>query len=253
MSNAPIEYVDETESTNDLARRALLAGAESGTIFRAGRQTAGRGRQGRVWESRKGDLFMSMVLRPSIDLALLPSMTLAVGLGARRALAQFGLTPDLKWPNDLLVSGRKLGGILVEGVFEGSKAIGAIAGLGINVATLPAEFPKPLDEMVTSFVHLDVEQPDLNELAAAIGDCVSSAVADVESGNLAAVLDEWRAYDVTIGSEVSWTGGDAKNRGRAVDLSPTGALVVELEGGVRREISSGEVTINSPKRANAEQ
>ncbi len=248
-----LTYVEETESTNDLARKALIAGVDSGTIFRAGRQTAGRGRHGRTWESREGDLFMSIVLRPAVDPALLPSMTLAVGLAARTALAQFGLTPDLKWPNDLLVSGRKLAGILVEGVFEGSKVIGVIAGLGVNVASLPTDFPAPLTETVTSFNYLEVERPDLDELAVAIGRSVASVLLDIEAGNLAAVLDEWRAHDVTIGSDVSWRGPNGENRGRAVGLSATGALVVDLDDGGQSEISSGEVTINSLKRGNAEQ
>lgn len=129
---------DVVDSTNRVARDLARRGAPEGTVVVARRQTAGRGRIDRVWHSPEGGLYMSLLLRPA------PLLSLRMGLAAARAVERTsGLRPELKWPNDLLAGGKKLGGVLVE-----AEGPWAVAGVGINVAT--REFPPELAPLATS-------------------------------------------------------------------------------------------------------
>ncbi|HSD88734.1 MAG TPA: biotin--[acetyl-CoA-carboxylase] ligase, partial [Kofleriaceae bacterium] len=127
-------------STNDEAARLARAGAARGTIVIAERQTAGRGRDGRLWESPPGGLYLSAVLRPPLPVVAVPPMTLAIGIGLCEAVRATGAPAVLKWPNDLLVGGRKLAGVLVEAQSQGNRLESVIVGIGINLTgALPAE------------------------------------------------------------------------------------------------------------------
>lgn len=241
MNRAEIHKLDEATSTNDLARAALMEGAQAGTGFRAVRQSAGRGRLGRSWVSEPGDLFFSLVLRPKLPPKRVSAVTLATAVAVRRVLAAEGLSCGLKWPNDVLVDGRKLGGILVEGAFEGQSLVGVVVGIGINVALDVAALPTPLCETATSFAHLGAKAPELGELACRLRAGIFEQVARLESGDLDAVLREWRQNNITIGRSVSWQGPSATRTGIARDLSPAGGLVIELHDGSLETIMSGEI------------
>ncbi|HEY1547706.1 MAG TPA: biotin--[acetyl-CoA-carboxylase] ligase [Kofleriaceae bacterium] len=128
----------ECGSTNDEAAKLARAGATHGTIVIAERQTAGRGREGRVWQSPPGNIYLSAVLRPALAPNDVPPLTLAIGIGACDAAREFGVHAQLKWPNDLYVAGKKLAGVLVEAQSQGSKLESVIAGIGVNLATTPA-------------------------------------------------------------------------------------------------------------------
>ena len=128
-------------STNDEAGRLARAGASHGTIVIAQRQSAGRGREGRVWESPPGaGLYLSAIVRPPLPLALVPPMTLAIGIGVCDAIRAWAPEAVLKWPNDVLVGRRKLAGVLVESQSQGARLEAAIVGIGVNLlGQLPSE------------------------------------------------------------------------------------------------------------------
>ncbi|MEO8706880.1 MAG: biotin--[acetyl-CoA-carboxylase] ligase, partial [Kofleriaceae bacterium] len=128
-------------STNDEAARLARAGANHGTVVIAREQTAGRGRSGRVWASPANTgLYFSAVLRPTVDLTSIPPMTLAIGIGLCDAVRACGAPAVLKWPNDLLVGGKKLAGVLVESQSQGNKLECVIVGIGVNLdGELPPE------------------------------------------------------------------------------------------------------------------
>lgn len=237
-----IMLLEDVSSTNDVARTALVEGAEAGTAFRATRQRTGRGRSGRSWISQPGDLFLSLVVRPRLPTEKVSTITLATAVAVHRVLASYGVDCRLKWPNDLLVEGRKLGGILVEGVFEGETLTGAVVGIGINVALDVAALEPPLCDIATSFRHIAVEEPELGELARSMRESLFEQIERLERGDLEGVLREWRQDNATLGRTVSWRGRSGPCTGVARDLSPEGGLVVELYDESLRTIMSGEIT-----------
>ena len=128
----PIELLERVASTNDVARERARAGAAAGYAVRSEAQREGRGRRGHPWMSPEGGLYLSIVLRPQVPDRVLPGLPAACGLGAARALRKLGCTGiKLKWPNDLVVGGRKLGGVLVESG-HGEGGLYAVCGIGIN-------------------------------------------------------------------------------------------------------------------------
>ena len=135
-----LQILDEVGSTNDEVRVLGHAGAPHGAGVAARRQTTGRGRRGHTWASPEGNLYLSVLLWPAVPPPKLPGLAAACGLGVLDGLAGFELAnaPQLKWPNDILASGRKLGGILVEAGRDDAGMAFAVCGVGINVTRAPA-------------------------------------------------------------------------------------------------------------------
>jgi BirA family transcriptional regulator, biotin operon repressor / biotin---[acetyl-CoA-carboxylase] ligase len=229
-------------STNDVARRLAEGGAPAGTLVLADAQTECRGQHGRSWHSVPGlGLWMSVVLRPGRDSApgVLP---LLVGIAAARALDPFcGGTLSIKWPNDLLLDDRKLGGILCEGAWEAMGPLYVIAGLGLNVLHEVDDFASEIRSTATS-VRLAGGRAD----RALIAGRVSRAIAgvDLSGGALLAdaARDELEFRDALLGKPVLWTAPDGRElRGEALGIAPDGALLLRDAGGVVRVIRAGSV------------
>jgi BirA family biotin operon repressor/biotin-[acetyl-CoA-carboxylase] ligase len=220
MLGTPRLHLREIDSTSDRARALALAGAPHGALVTAAAQTAGRGRQGRVWTAQPGAaLSMSVVLR---DLPPLLPLVAAVAVAE-----SCGEGATIKWPNDVLVDGRKVAGILAEGrPHEGW----AVLGIGVNVAVDVEELPEELREKAGSLgrAHTEVE-PFLSSLLDALERAFALGTDDL--------LNAWRARDALLGSEISWTGGAGIARG----IDGEGRLVVELPGGGRTTLNAGEV------------
>ncbi len=216
----PRLHLRATTSTNDRARELAQAGAPHGTLVTAGEQRAGRGRQGRTWSAPPGRaLLLSLVLRDPPE--LLP-------LAAALAVAEVtGAEARIKWPNDVLVDGRKVAGILAEGrPHEGW----AVLGIGLNVALRVEELPPELHDTAGT---LGLQPADLEPTLARLLEALERALAL----GAAALLDAYRARDALAGREVAWAHG----RGRAAGIDGAGRLVVELPGGGRTALSAGEV------------
>jgi BirA family transcriptional regulator, biotin operon repressor / biotin---[acetyl-CoA-carboxylase] ligase len=221
----PRLHLRETTSTNDRARALAAAGAPHGTLVTAAAQTAGRGRQGRSWSAPPGRaLLMSLVLRD--PRRLLP-------LAAAVAVADAaGPAASIKWPNDVLIDGRKVAGILAEGRPQEGWAV---LGVGLNVAVRPGDLPPELRDTAAT---LGREPADVDAVLADVLDGLERAlVLDDE-----ALLDAWRARDALRGREIAWSRG----RGRAAGIDGGGRLVVELDGGGRTALEAGEVHLRPP-------
>ncbi|MDX6733246.1 MAG: BirA family transcriptional regulator, partial [Baekduia sp.] len=209
-------------STSDRARDLALAGAPHGALVTAAEQTAGRGRQGRVWTTQPGAaVTMSVVLRdPPPLLPLVAAVAVAESCG-----------PDarIKWPNDVLVDGRKVAGILAEGrPHEGW----AVLGIGVNVAVDVGLLPEELREKAGSLGRTRAEvEPFLSSLLAALERWLDAGTA--------AVLEAWRTRDALLGQEVAWSGGEGVGAG----IDGEGRLVVELPGGGRTALNAGVVPL----------
>lgn len=231
---------DETVSTNDDALRAAREGAAEGVVVVADRQTAGRGRLGRTWWSEPGTaLLVSWIVRP-VDAAggrdALPVerwtvLPLLAGLAAAEGIGRAcGLDVGLKWPNDLMVAGRKLGGILV----EAEPPRFAVVGLGVNVGA--TEFPEEIRETATSVVAAGGRSPGRATILAAVLATFEEALAAPQEA-----LVRYRARCASLGREVRVErAGAPPLEGTARDVDARGALVIEA-GGEQVVVPAGDV------------
>ena len=220
----PRLHLRATDSTSDRAKALAAAGAPHGTLGTAGEQHAGRGRQGRVWSAPPGrSLLMSLVLRAW--LAVLP-------LAAAVAVADVaGPGATIKWPNDVLLDGGKLAGILVEGR---ANATWVVLGIGVNVAVAREDLPAELrDRAATLALEPAAIEPTLAALLAALEKRLEQ--------DPASLLEDFRARDALLGREVRWQHGS----GTAAGVDDAGALLVDLPDGTRTALDCGEVHLGT--------
>lgn len=228
------EILETTPSTMTEVERRAARSAPEGTVVVAEEQTAGRGRRGRAWESSaRAGLWWSILLRPQVPADRLGWLPLVVGVGVARGLqlaADVGVA--LKWPNDVLVDGRKLAGILAERLADGS----VIVGVGINTEQDAADLPEGGASLRTVGVSVDRTAVLVNVLSAVAGTYREwLAGADVSG--------EYAGLSATLGQDVHADLGDRMVIGRAVRLGPSGELVVVDAGGAEHELTAGDVTL----------
>jgi BirA family biotin operon repressor/biotin-[acetyl-CoA-carboxylase] ligase len=232
---SPRIHVRQIDSTNLRARLLAASGAPGGTLVTAGEQTAGRGRQGRGWASPPGtSLSMSLVLRDPPRLASLAAgvavaETIDTALGTDTSLVPATDPPFalIKWPNDVLISGRKVAGVLVEGRPRGRWGV---LGIGVTVAVPSQAFPEEIRQRAgTLNLSKSAIEPTLHVLLAALERWLTASEAEV--------LSAVRARDVLLGAPVSWSGGTGIGAGIDVD----GHLRVTLAGGRQLALEAGEV------------
>jgi BirA family biotin operon repressor/biotin-[acetyl-CoA-carboxylase] ligase len=238
---ARLQCFEVLGSTSDHLKQQAREGAPEWTAVLAGRQQAGRGRQGHGWVSPPGNLFLSVLLRPEPGLrtALLP---LLAGVAVAEALeAAASVQVRLKWPNDVLVGERKIGGILVEASTGAQGLEWAVVGVGVNVALRPEDVPEDLRETVTSVAH-EGGASGVLPLAAAVLERIALWYPARARGDAALVRDAW------LGRSLPWwnrpveaRSGDTVLRGVARGLDEWGGLVLEQEGGVMTALRSGDV------------
>lgn len=242
-----IVCLEAIDSTNRVALELAGQGGTAGTVVKANTQTVGRGRLGKSWASPPGTgLYFSLILRPRLELAALPQLTLAAGLGAAEAIeAVTGLRVLLKWPNDLLLDGKKIGGILCETgpLQQGCEPV-VIVGVGLNVSTPMAAFPADLRARATSLlVHSGRVFPE-DELLTAMLAGIEAEAGRLEKDGLAAVLADWRQRDATLGQELTWvsTAGTLVH-GMSLGVDDEGRLRIRDAAGQVHEVLSGDVRI----------
>lgn len=243
--DARLTVVDVTGSTNDDLLEAGKQGAPHGTGLAARAQTAGRGRRGHKWDSTAGNLLLSIVLRPCVDPAKYSGLAAVSGLAVLEALEKQGLANEigLKWPNDLVARGRKLGGILVEAARDNEGKPFAICGIGVNVNYTPQEVPDGgLAAIGLSDLNESVPSVDtlLDEVYHTVMDAVDawaeqlSTLAD-DAGPLTPVREEYIARLNWIGERViaRSPAGDELARGIFQTVDDFGRASIETEDGLR--------------------
>lgn len=251
---ASISLAFDTSSTqaDALAAPTPLRGC---AIFLAERQTAGQGRRGRAWASPlAANLYMSLSRRFAGGVAGLSGLSLVVGvavaeaLNARVSLGQRGTGHELaaprigvKWPNDLVANGRKLGGILVQLQSEASARTQAVIGIGINVR-MPESHGAQIDQAWCDLCGLGGEVPSRNALVAALLDALLPALAQFEHEGLSPFLPRWRRLDALAGKPVRVLDGPAVHEGVCLGIADSGALRVR-QGEQERNFHSGEVSL----------
>jgi BirA family transcriptional regulator, biotin operon repressor / biotin---[acetyl-CoA-carboxylase] ligase len=225
----------ECGSTNDEAARLARAGAKHGTVVIAERQTAGRGRDGHVWTSPPGGLYLSAVLRPSLPLVAVPPMTLAIGIGVCDAARQAGAAAVLKWPNDVLVGGKKLAGVLVEAQSQGGKLDSVIVGIGINLIN---EVPEHAISLAEARGQAIDRGAFILSLLAAVERWVDRYVAS----GIEAIIPAWQDR-MAIGLAARATIDGAPVVGSMHGLDLDGALLVRDDTGRIHRVRSGDVEV----------
>jgi len=236
-----LHHVETTGSTNDEAAKLALAGAPSGTIVLADRQTAGRGRLGRHWQSTAGNLHASIILRPDCSLQAAAQLSLLAGVALADSLVSEGLDDrsiKLKWPNDVLIDGAKVAGILLESAGDKrGRLTYVILGIGVNLVWSPR----------------DVGYPVTSLSAAGFAGRSPASWLSTYVGRLSYWLDRWQ-QDGFADVRGAWCersyglGGPIRLRldredvdGRFIDLTDAGALLIERTDGSRRELTAGDV------------
>jgi len=226
-------------STMEVAKREARQGAAEGTVIIADEQTAGKGRLKRIWLSPKGNIALSVILYP--DMAYLPSLIMVASLAVVHSIETVtGLKSQVKWPNDVLINGRKVCGILIDSYIKGNMVDYAIIGIGLNVNLRLSDFPDILLTATSLSNDLGREVPRL--------DMIRQLLVEIERLYLmlrtgGSIYDEWRDSLVTLGRRVSVKSGKTIYKGVAESVTIDGGLLLRLSDGRLTKIVSGDVTL----------
>jgi len=246
MIDAFLSYVHQTDSTNDDMMRRVLEGAPHGAALYAGTQTQGRGRQGRPWAGAPDqNLALSVAIvgeRYAPHLSLIP---LAVGVAMAEMIeALYEISVQLKWPNDLLLDGRKLAGILCEGVHQGTRFKGAVVGVGVNLNMTDEDFEGAQLPDATSVRVVTGRTVDVQSFAERARLRIVAEIDALLDGGKTQLLTRWQTRDVTHGRRVHILLDDSIGIAEGVDRD--GALLVRQDDGTLRSVRSGEVHLLKP-------
>lgn len=239
-----IIYMDEVDSTNSIATGLCERGALHGTVVIADSQTRGHGRLGRAWLSPPGvNIYMSVILKPSMEAKDAVLLTLMAAVACARALSEeTGLKVEIKWPNDLMVHDKKLGGILTEARYMHGKMTSAIIGLGLNVNGGLETLPAYIRERATSVKsETGVEQSRVMLIAAILNSMDYWYNILVKAGR-DLMLEEWRRLTSTLGRPVTVVVGEETLKGLAEDIDDEGMLILRLPSGSFKKIRAGDIT-----------
>lgn len=229
---------EELTSTNDEAKRRARAGAPEGTVVVAARQTAGRGRFDRSWESPAGGAYVSCVLRPPLPPASLGPLPLVAAVGVAHGCATLGLDVRLKWPNDIELEGRKLAGILLEMTAEADRAEWVVLGCGVNVANVPHERAASIRERLPSVRVADVAVAVLDGIAGTYRRFLADGFEPLRELYVARL--GMRGADVAVRDAV----GTLVAEGTVLGVGETGELLLDA-GGRTVRVAAGEVTLRA--------
>jgi BirA family biotin operon repressor/biotin-[acetyl-CoA-carboxylase] ligase len=236
-----IHYFDEVNSTNEKANE-LAANVEEGTVIIAEKQKEGIGRFGRGWISPKGGVYVSVILKPKTTPINASKMTLIAGIAVAKVIIRLGLDAKLKWPNDVLIHGKKVAGILTSTSIKDSKIDYVIVGIGINVNIDISTFPKELQKSVTSLKEELKKEVSMEMITEDIL-CeveINYEIFKFKKGNFTYLLNEWRRLSNTIGKKVKIKMRTEVIEGEAVGVNRDGALILKLEDGSLKNIIAGE-------------
>lgn len=231
-----IAFYDETDSTNNQAKRLINEGVSENLLVCAAKQTAGRGRQGKSFYSPDGTgIYMSLVIHPDSSLQNAVTATTAAAVAVCRAIeALTDITPEIKWVNDVYVNGRKICGILTEAVtdFESGTVSSVIIGIGVNITT--SDFPKDVEN--AGALNADIRR---SELIAKITD----ELLKITLGDYSSFINYYRTHSMIIGREITFYENGTASSATALEIDETGGLVIRTPDGETRTLRSGEITV----------
>lgn len=251
------ELWDTINSTNTRAAELAAEGAPEGVVVLARHQSAGRGRLGRAWVSPvDAGLYMSLIVRPKRPTAQIPLLTFAAGVAVADAIRSVAnIEVGLKWVNDIIFEHRKVGGILAEmpasrasaNVTEARSAQppAVIVGIGINVNLKIEDIPEELTTRIDSLSRISGNNEDPNAIAASIAKGLEDTYQLLEPERNHELTDRWRKLSITIGQDIITENSERRIEGKAIDITDSGALIVESADGKRHTLHAGEISIRA--------
>lgn len=234
-------FFPSLESTNLFAKQLAEKGEPHGTLVIAETQTKGQGRLGRSWHSPKGGLWFSLILRPSFRPFLPQHLTFTAGLAAAQTCSRIIPNVSLRWPNDIYVESKKIGGILTEGRTKGNDFEYCIIGIGLNVNLTESEFPSILKSEASSLLILKKEKVEIPLFLANLLLLWENILKIYSQKGFAPVLNSWKKYAHFLGTFVKVDTPTKTIEGEAIDVTLSGSLKVQDLDGMIHEISSGDV------------
>ena len=240
-----IRVFQETSSTNDVVEKLARDGVKEGVVVFAETQTKGRGRLGRKWESPPGKgLWFSILLRPDLHPLATTQLTVAAATALSRAIRRHtNISPEIKWPNDILIKGKKVVGVLTELSAELDHVKYVILGIGVDVNIDANEFPPELRKIATSLRIESGKVVNRAELAAAILRELDFDYGRICRHKFEELSEEWEEQCTTIGNNITVHLGDRFITGRAESLDAEGALLVRTQHGRLERVIGGDVTV----------
>lgn len=240
-----IEYHDLIPSTNDMAKTLAAQGAVEGTVVIAEEQNAGRGRKGRVWLASKGEgILMSLILRPTMSPSEASRITLMTAVAlAETLIGVTGLPVLIKWPNDILIKGKKMAGILTEMSMEMDLVDYVVVGLGLNVNTPASRFPDDIASIASSLLAETGKTWNRAELVRRFLFWFEHYYAKVTGQGFSAVMKRWKELSDIIGRRVTVAMVGEDKHGRVIDVDDDGVLILEDESGGIHRVMSGDVLL----------
>jgi BirA family biotin operon repressor/biotin-[acetyl-CoA-carboxylase] ligase len=241
------EHHQSIDSTNLRALELAADGLPQGSLVTADAQTGGRGRLNRVWHSPPGrNIYFSLILRPALEISRYPLITLAAGLGCAEGLAGAGApVPDVKWPNDLLLGGRKIAGLLCETGPVSGRRTWVVLGVGINVNLREDELPPDVESRAGSLSMAAGRPFDRSFVLASVLSGLEKRYLELEAGRASVLLSDYRRRCHTLGRQAAVTGEAGRLEGRAEDIDEHGRLVVRTGDGRLVAVGAGEVTLSA--------
>ncbi|MBU9723919.1 MULTISPECIES: biotin--[acetyl-CoA-carboxylase] ligase [Bacillaceae] len=238
-----ISYHEEVESTQNIAQKLINQGAGSGTVVIANEQTSGRGRLGRDWFSPKDKgIWMSLILKPEITLREAPQLTLLAAVAVTRAISSVcSISSEIKWPNDILVDGKKVCGILTEMQADPDRIKSVIIGIGINVNQ--TDFPSSIANIATSLAKARGEQVERSELIIQILNEFQWLYEAYLAKGFSFIKPLWEVNAISIGKKIVATTAQGRLTGIAEGINDEGVLILRDDNGKVHHIYSGDITI----------
>ena len=229
-------------STNSIAKFLANHGAEEGTVMVSEIQTNARGRLGKKWEAPEGGIWMSLLLRPKVPPARIGLITLATGVAIAKSIRSLGVDARIKWPNDVLIHGKKISGVLTEVNATFNEIDWVVVGIGIDSNLKLEDFSEDIRIGTTTLTEELPAKVDENELIAIFLNEFEEVYQLYKDGEIETILKDWRDLSDTIGKYVNITQTGGKiTQGYVVGINNEGSLIIERQDGALEKIISGEL------------
>lgn len=240
-----IHYYDTVSSTQAIASALAMEGVEEGTVVIGETQESGKGRLGREWYSQKeSGIWMSMILRPAIPIQRTPQLTLLTAVAVAQSFSEFtGLHIDIKWPNDILIHGKKIVGILTELQAEADRVNSVIVGIGINVNQALTDFPEELRVKASSLAIESGERINRSDLLAHFLYTFEKLYTTYLQHGFTPIKLLWESFAVSIGKTVHAHTLQGTITGTALGINEDGVLLLQDESGKEHSIYSADIEI----------
>ncbi len=246
-----IIFLEKVDSTNLYAKRIAEQGFCDGTVILADEQLKGKGRLGRTWVSPKGKgIWMTIILKPNINPSQAAKVTLLTACAVNNAILQScGIDAKIKWPNDIVYNSKKLCGILTEMSVELDEVNYLVIGIGINVNLDKEDFSEELHSTATSIkIEKGINVSRKNLVKGILNNFETYYKEFLKNGSISQFISEYREKSAVIGKEVNIISSKAQLKGKVLDISEEGQLLIQLEDGTIKEIISGEVSVRGLER-----